>query len=67
MVDPTHTAAWKALVAHRDEVNDLQMRDLFRDDPDRAARFSLELGDLLFDFSKNRITDQTVSLLTELC
>ena len=36
MVDPTHTAAWKALVAHRDEVNDLQMRDLFLDDPDRA-------------------------------
>jgi glucose-6-phosphate isomerase len=67
MVDPTQTAAWKALVAHRDEVNDLQMRDLFRDDPDRAARFSLTLGDLLFDFSKNRITDQTVSLLTDLC
>jgi len=43
------------------------MRDLFRDDPDRAARFSLTLGDLLFDFSKNRVTDQTVSLLTELC
>ena len=67
MVDPTRAAAWKALVAHRDEVDDLQMRDLFRDDPDRAARFSLMLGDLLFDFSKNRITDRTVSLLTELC
>ena len=43
------------------------MRDLFREDPDRAGRFSLTLGDLLFDFSKNRITDQTVSLLTDLC
>jgi len=67
MADPTQTSAWKALRAHHDEVADLQMRDLFRDDPDRAARFSLTLGDLLFDFSKNRVTDQTVSLLAELC
>jgi glucose-6-phosphate isomerase len=67
MADPTQTAAWKALRAHHEEVADLQMRDLFRDDPGRAARFSLTLGDLLFDFSKNRINDRTVSLLTELC
>ena len=67
MVDPTRTAAWEALRAHHDEVVDLQMRDLFHEDPDRAARFSLTLGDLLFDFSKNRITDQTISLLTQLC
>jgi len=67
MVDPTTTTAWKALSAHHDEVGDLQMRDLFREDSDRAARFTLTLGDLLFDFSKNRITDQTISLLTELC
>ena len=67
MVDPTQTAAWKALVAHHEEVAHLLMRDLFRDDPERAARFSLTLGDLLFDFSKNRITDQTLSLLTDLC
>ena len=67
MVDPTQTSAWKALAAHRDEVGDLLMRELFRDDPERAARFSLTLGDLLFDFSKNRITAQTLSLLTDLC
>jgi glucose-6-phosphate isomerase len=67
MVDPLQTVAWKALLAHHDEVRDLQMRDLFRDDQDRAARFSLVLGDLVFDFSKNRITDRTLSLLTELC
>ena len=67
MADPTQTAAWKALLAHHAEVEGLSMRDLFREDPDRAARFSLTLGDLLFDFSKNRITDQTVSLLTDLC
>ncbi len=67
MADPTQTAAWKALLAHHAEVEGLSMRDLFTQDPDRAARFSLTLGDLLFDFSKNRITDQTVSLLTDLC
>ena len=67
MVDPTHTAAWRALRAHHEKVSDLHMRALFSDDPDRAVRFSLTLNDLLFDYSKNRITDQTISLLTELC
>ncbi len=47
-------------------VADAQMRDLFRDDPERASRFSLVLGDLLFDYSKNRITDETLSLLVQL-
>jgi glucose-6-phosphate isomerase len=67
MADPRQTVAWKALLTHYDEVRDLPMRDLFGEDAERAARFSLTLGDLLFDFSKNRITDQTLSLLTELC
>jgi glucose-6-phosphate isomerase len=67
MTDPTQTSAWKALRAHYEEVGDLQMRKLFRDDPDRAARLSLTLGDMLFDYSKNRITDQTLTLLAELC
>ena len=42
------------------------MRDLFEADPERASRFSRSLGDLLFDFSKNRITSETVSLLVSL-
>ncbi|MDH3202236.1 MAG: glucose-6-phosphate isomerase [Myxococcales bacterium] len=66
MVDPTQTEAWRALRAHYDEVRDLQMRELFDEDPERAGRFSSTLGDLLFDYSKNRITDQSVSLLVEL-
>jgi glucose-6-phosphate isomerase len=67
MVDPTETAAWKALRLHYGEVADLQMRQLFQEDPDRASRFSRRLGELLFDFSKNRITAQTLGLLLELC
>jgi glucose-6-phosphate isomerase len=66
MVDPTQTDAWRALQAHYDQMRDLQMRELFEEDPERAERFSLTLGDLFFDYSKNRITDQSVSLLVDL-
>ncbi len=66
MVDPTHTEAWRALQAHYDEVRDMHMRDLFDEDPARAGRLSSTLGDLLFDYSKNRVTDRSVSLLVEL-
>ena len=66
MGDPTQTQAWKALRAHHDRVADTRMRDLFAEDPERASRFSLKLGDLLFDYSKNRITDETLALLVKL-
>ncbi len=66
MADPTKTKAWTALRTHCDEVAELQMRELFEEQPDRAARFSVTLGDLLFDYSKNRITERTLSLLLEL-
>jgi len=66
MVDPTATEAWRALRTHHEEVAAIHMRDLFANDPERAGRLSLTLGDLLFDFSKNRITDETMSLLIRL-
>jgi glucose-6-phosphate isomerase len=66
MPDPTRTTAWRALQAHHREVECLQMRALFAQEPGRAARFSLTLGDLLFDFSKNRITERTLELLCQL-
>jgi len=58
--------AWQALVQHQQEINDLHMRDLFAQDPQRFKRFSLRLGDILFDFSKNRITEKTMQLLVDL-
>ncbi len=67
MVDPSRTAAWKALRAHHDAVADLEMRQLFGEDSERASRFTLMFGDLLFDYSKNRVTEQTLTLLAELC
>jgi glucose-6-phosphate isomerase len=62
----TETAPWKALEAHHREIGEVHMRELFAADPDRFDRFSLELDDLLFDYSKNRIDETTVSLLVDL-
>ena len=58
--------AWQALIQHQREMADVRMRDLFARDPGRFERFSLRLGDILFDYSKNRITDKTLSLLMDL-
>jgi glucose-6-phosphate isomerase len=60
------TAPWKALELHFREICDVHMRELFAADPDRSSRFSLEIEDLLFDYSKNRIDETTVRLLCEL-
>lgn len=62
----TLSPAWLALQAHYQEMQTVQMRHLFAQDPQRFARFSLYLDDLLFDYAKNRITDQTMALLREL-
>jgi len=58
--------AWKALSEHWLEVRDVHMRDLFDKDPLRFEKFSVKFNDILLDFSKNRITEETVLLLTEL-
>ncbi|MGA8864709.1 MAG: glucose-6-phosphate isomerase [Gallionella sp.] len=62
----TQTAAWQALSAHYAEIKPLHMRQMFIDDPARFDKFSLRLGDLLFDYSKNRITSETIRLLVAL-
>jgi glucose-6-phosphate isomerase len=58
--------AWTALSKHYSQVADLHMRDLFAADPERFERFSLRLENILFDFSKNRITAETLALLLDL-
>lgn len=62
----TASPAWQALAAHQREMAGVPMRDLFAQDPQRFDRFSRRFGDILFDFSKNRITAQTFSLLLNL-
>ncbi len=62
----TSSAAWKALQEHYNTTKQLHMRDLFEKDAGRFDRFSLSLGDILFDYSKNRITGDTMPLLFDL-
>jgi len=62
----TRLPAWQALQEHYREVAGLHMRELFAADPQRFERFSLRWEDFLFDYSKNRITDRTMSLLCDL-
>ena len=58
--------AWQALSEHWLAVRDLHMRDLFDAEPTRFEKFSVKFNDILLDFSKNRITEETVKLLAEL-
>lgn len=58
--------AWQALQQHFQQVKDLHMRNLFAEDPQRFEKLSLHFGDILVDFSKNRITQESISLLCNL-
>ena len=58
--------AWKALQAHYEKVKDVHLRQLFADDPDRGRRLTLEAAGLFLDYSKNRVTDETLKLLLQL-
>ena len=62
----TQSAAWKALETHYQTASTLEMRDLFAADPQRFAKFSREAEGILLDFSKNRITEETLALLFDL-
>lgn len=64
--DPTTTPAWRALQAHYEEMKTLKMKDLFDNDPGRFDKFSLAVADIIFDHSKNIITDKTKALLLQL-
>ncbi|MGI6083143.1 MAG: glucose-6-phosphate isomerase [Limnochordia bacterium] len=58
--------AWRALEAHQREIANTHMREMFSADPQRFERFSIVFDDLIFDYSKNRITQKTLSLLRQL-
>jgi len=62
----TERPAWNALAAHYDSVARLHLRKLFSDDPKRGERMTVEGAGLYLDYSKNRITDETLSLLVQL-
>ncbi|HEY54623.1 MAG TPA: glucose-6-phosphate isomerase [Caldilineae bacterium] len=62
----TQSPAWRALQAHHQDIASIHMQELFADDPERFQRFALRLDDILFDYSKNRITAETMRLLIDL-
>ena len=62
----TAAPSWRALITHHAQIKDLHLRDLFADNPGRAERFSAEGAGLFLDYSKNRITDETLRLLLRL-
>jgi len=62
----TSSAEWLALQEHQKHVDQLHLRDLFTAEPNRFSDYSTQFDDLLFDYSKNRITDETLPLLLNL-
>jgi glucose-6-phosphate isomerase len=62
----TKRKAWKKLVSHHKKIREVHLRSLFADDPQRGERMTLDAEGLFLDYSKNRITDETVKLLLKL-
>ncbi|GAB1855186.1 glucose-6-phosphate isomerase [Flavobacteriaceae bacterium MHTCC 0001] len=65
-VNPTTTPSWRKLETHFKEAEHFKMKDLFAQDPERADKFSIQWDDFYVDFSKNRITEDTLQYLLEL-
>ncbi|KPK94180.1 MAG: glucose-6-phosphate isomerase [Deltaproteobacteria bacterium SM23_61] len=65
-IEPPKTKAWRNLTDHFKKMKNVQMKDLFADDPRRFEKFSLRFQDILLDYSKNRITPETMNLLFSL-
>ncbi|HWE66746.1 MAG TPA: glucose-6-phosphate isomerase [Acidimicrobiales bacterium] len=65
-MDLTTTPQWHALAAHHEQIGQLHLRQLFAEEADRAARLTVSAAELVLDYSKHRITDETVRLLMDL-
>jgi glucose-6-phosphate isomerase len=65
-IDTRSTNAWRQLQQHFEETKSLPIKELFSNDPERFSKFSLQTGDILFDYSKNIITEHTLQLLQQL-
>ena len=65
-INPTKTESWQKLTRHFEKVKDVEMKDLFAKNPDRFEKMSVRFNDILVDYSKNRITEETLTLLLAL-
>ncbi|MCV7053750.1 glucose-6-phosphate isomerase [Mycolicibacterium gilvum] len=63
--DITATSAWQALARHHDEIGDTDLRQLFDQDAARGSQFAVTVGDLYIDYSKHRVTAETLNLLVD--
>lgn len=66
MSKPTNSDAWKLLKKHFKEISSKHMRDMFAEDPARFNKYSIKFNDVLLDYSKNRINEETIKLLLQL-
>jgi glucose-6-phosphate isomerase len=66
MSELTQSKVWLALKTHYEEIKHTHMRDMFDDDDKRFEKYSVQLNDILYDYSKNRINDETLTLLLQL-
>ncbi|NVK53616.1 MAG: glucose-6-phosphate isomerase [Flavobacteriaceae bacterium] len=64
--NPTKTNAWKNLTAHYTQIKEAHLKELFKNNPNRKEEFSIHFDDFTVDYSKNRITKETIDLLIEL-
>ncbi len=65
-INPIHTSAWEKLQDHFNVASQFQMKEMFANDPERFEKFSLHFNDIILDYSKNIITEETIELLLEL-
>lgn len=65
-IDPTKTLAWEKLLLHKKQMEQIHMKDMFENDPNRHQKYSITFNNILLDYSKNRINDETIRLLKNL-
>jgi glucose-6-phosphate isomerase len=65
-INPTETQSWKNLIGHFKEMKGIHMKDLFVNDPERFNKYAIRFNDILVDYSKNIITEETLKLLLKL-
>ncbi|MFY7956542.1 MAG: glucose-6-phosphate isomerase, partial [Flavobacterium macrobrachii] len=64
--NPTATAVWEKLNQHYQNIKNVSMQEMFRNDTSRAEKFHIQWNDFLIDYSKNRISSETMELLQQL-
>jgi len=65
-INPTNTTSWKQLTQHFKDIKNVEMKDLFKNNPERADNFTIKWEDFYVDYSKNRITEETLKHLIDL-